>query len=85
MRRRYVIIVAYSGMNVRRQCAFLIAFLAAVPIAPVRGAGAQSRRAILRGIDRQDPDPATAGAERSKAEGSVRDWLREWQFNELAL
>jgi hypothetical protein len=49
----------FPGMTVSRHCVFLIALLAAVTIATVRGSTPQSRRAILVGIDRYDPDPAT--------------------------
>src|SRR5580704_16217080 len=41
------------GMNASRQCAFLAAFLVVAP-----SVGAQSRRAILVGIDQYDPAPA---------------------------
>jgi hypothetical protein len=37
---------------------FLVAFLAAAAIVPVRGAYPQSRQAILVGIDQYDPAPA---------------------------
>jgi hypothetical protein len=78
-----------AGMNVRRQCVFLIAYLAAVSIVTVRGATAQSRRAILVGIDQYDPDPATRAriaAQPSSAHfprPAVKGDSTYWRFDNL--
>src|SRR5580658_3657895 len=45
-------------MTARRHCVFLTIFLAASPLA-AQSDSAQSRRAILVGIDQYNPDPAT--------------------------